>query len=135
MSLIHKKNIFNEIKDFIKRSEEQYNDDINLKKTKFKELEYKVFKVRSETIEMEKNSEELKIETTNLITKLKTIKKKNIMLNEEKNKLKRDYKEMMVKLQRILKKFHVKSIEDIIQIFMKETRWQDSNYTLVNILS
>ena len=57
------------------------------------------------------------------------------MLNEEKNKLKRDYKEMMVKLQRILKKFHVKSIEDIIQIFMKETRWQDSNYTLVNILS
>ena len=57
MAFNQQKKVLQEIKDSKKISEELYEDNLDLKKIKLKNLEYKVYMIKSHTNEIEKNSE------------------------------------------------------------------------------
>lgn len=91
-----------------------------------------MFKVKSETVEIEKNIEKLKQLASHSIINIKTIRNKNIKLQSENNQMKREYNFRKIILLRMFKQFEVKSLDEVIYLFNEESRWCNSNFNLVN---
>jgi len=135
MAFNQQKKVLQEIKDSKKISEELYEDNLDLKKIKLKNLEYKVYMIKSHTNEIEKNSEETRLKIFDFKKKIKEIKIKNLKLNQERNEIRRENFQKNIQLLKILRKFKVNSIEEIINNFLDESRCKQTNYSLVIVIN
>ena len=135
MAFNKQKKVLQEIKDSKKISEELYEDNLDLKKIKLKNLEYKVYMIKSHTNEIEKNSEETRLKIFDFKKKIKEIKIKNLKLNQERNEIRRENFQKNIQLLKILRKFKVNSIEEIINNFLDESRCKQTNYSLVIVIN
>jgi hypothetical protein len=131
--LTHQQGVLNEIKEFEKIRKDKFKEELAEKKSKFKDLEYKVFKVKAETVEIAKNIERLKVSSNQAISNIKIIRNKNIKLHADNNIMKREYNFRKIILLKLFKQFEVKSLDEVIHLFNEESRWCNSNLSLVYI--
>lgn len=114
------KGLVNELKDFDKKCHEIFEDEIDIKKYKFNELEYNVFKIKSNTEEYEKSLFEIKEKKMNLEEIIRNIKKKNLKIKEIIFAIRIKYLKTRTKLLKIYSSLNVKSLDDIIKRFKDE---------------
>jgi chromosome segregation ATPase len=132
MSLNHQQGFLNEIKEFNKIKDETYKEELEEKKTRFKELEYKVFKIKSETVEIERNMETIKHKLKEIAKTIKNVKERNKKLKTDKNILMKGYNTEKIKMLRLFKQFEVKSLEEVVHLFNDESRFYNTRYSQVN---
>lgn len=121
------KGLLNDLKEFEGRCNDKYEEEIEMKKYKFNELEYNVFKIKSNTAEIEKSIADTKNFINSRVDEIKAIKIKNIKLKDNCISLRKKYLRTNTKLLKIYRSLKVKSLEDIIKRF-KDERIQYQGY-------
>lgn len=132
MSLNQQKSMLIEMKEFDKLREEECRDNLEVKKTKFKELEYKVFKIKTETFEVERSLDQLRKKITENSNQVQLNKEKNKILKNEQKTIKREFNVQKIKMHRLLQHFDVDSLEEIVMVFNDQQLFQSSHHLQVD---
>ena len=130
-SLKMQKGLFNELRDFDLRCNDMYEEEVETKKYRFNELEYNVFKIKSNTLEIEKTIAHIKDKISEKLESVKNLKKKNIKIKENIYTIRKKYLKTQIKLFNIYRSLKVKSLEDIINKFKDERIQYQGYYSLV----
>ncbi len=117
LSINKQKGLLTDIQMYHEVSSIRHEGDIQLKKKKFNELEFQVFTIKSDTVEIQNKLQNIKSNTKDVLTKIKEAKLKNSLIIQKNKKKSREYLQNKIKLLKIYNSLKVKSLEDIINNF------------------
>lgn len=125
------KTLLSDLMDYDKRFGEVYEEGLKNKKSKFKELEYQVFKIKNSTVTIQNKLEELKSKITSVNDEIKDVKRKNIKINDERKTVRREFMQTKVQLLQIFKRLQFKTLDDIIALFNTESKDYQNQFAAV----
>jgi hypothetical protein len=120
LSVSKQQNLLEDMRAYNVMSVVKHDVEIENKKKKFNELEFQVFTIKSDTVEVQKKLEDIKNNILNIINLIRRTQTKNAKVNEEKKFLLREFLKTNIKLLHIYRSLEVTDLDDIIQKFNKQ---------------
>jgi hypothetical protein len=120
LSVNKEKAFLKDMRQYEAMSMQRIDGDIAQKKKRFNELEFQVYTIKSDTVQVQKKLDEIKIKSLDIYKNIKEIKLKNSELSEDYQLNLRDYLRIKIKLYKIFKELKVKSLPEIIKIFNEQ---------------
>lgn len=107
----------------------RFESEIEKKKKKFNELEFQVFTIKSDTLQLEKKYNMMKDTILSMMKNIKDQKNKNQSISLMNKKLQHDFLNTKINLLKIHRNFKIKSLGDIINRFNEHRLQYQSLYS------
>jgi hypothetical protein len=107
----------------------RFENEVEKKKKKFNELEFQVFTIKSDTLQLEKKYNMIKDTISSMMKNIKDQKIKNHSISMMNKKLLHDFLYTKINLLKIHRNFKIKSLGDIINKFNEQRLQYQSLYS------
>jgi hypothetical protein len=107
----------------------RFENEVEKKKKKFNELEFQVFTIKSDTLQLEKKYNMIKDTISSMMKNIKDQKTKNHSISMMNKKLLHDFLYTKINLLKIHRNFKIKSLGDIINKFNEQRLQYQSLYS------